>query len=84
MKMVQQSKVLQKELSTEILNSKSIDDVETNGIKKQRSTNDDDLINKVTTITNENLSILVPVISDLMALVSKKVTLLIKKLSENY
>ena len=56
--------------STGIWKVKSTGDNEAN-IIVENVTNDDDLIKKVTTITKEHLSTLVPVISDLMTHVSK-------------
>ncbi|XP_053997642.1 uncharacterized protein LOC128886615 [Hylaeus anthracinus] len=70
MKKVQQSKILRKKLSTEISKSKNGDVKRTN--TKGHSTNDNDLLKKISTITKEHLSTLVPVISDLMTLASKK------------
>ncbi|XP_043251949.1 uncharacterized protein LOC122397118 isoform X1 [Colletes gigas] len=70
-RMVQESKVLQKKPSVEILKSKHTDDKDID-IKEHHFTNDDDLIKKVTRITKGHLSTLVPVISGLMTLVSKK------------
>ena len=56
--------------STGIWKVKSTEDNEAK-INVENVTNDDDLIKKVTTITKEQLSTLVPVISDLMTHVSK-------------
>ncbi|XP_015437381.1 PREDICTED: uncharacterized protein LOC107192599 [Dufourea novaeangliae] len=70
---VEQSKELRKKSFTEMWKSESTNDKEKD-IKVQNVSNDDDLVKKVTTITKEHLSTLVPVINDLMTLVSKKQT----------
>ncbi|XP_031835741.1 uncharacterized protein LOC116428343 isoform X2 [Nomia melanderi] len=70
---MEQSKGVQKKSFTEVWKSKSTKDKETDP-KVQNVLNDDDLVKKVTTITKEHLSTLVPVISDLMTLISKKKT----------
>lgn len=44
-----------------------------NIVKTTRTNNDDELVKKVTMITEEHLSNLVPVIADLMSFVSNKV-----------
>lgn len=52
--------------------SETIEDI----VKNTCTNNDDELTSRVATITEEHLSSLVPIIADLMSLVSSKVTLL--------
>ncbi|XP_078045951.1 uncharacterized protein LOC144474688 isoform X3 [Augochlora pura] len=70
---IEQSEGLQKKSFIEIWKPRSTKDKETD-IRGNNVLNDNDLVNKVTTITKEHLSTLVPVISDLMTLITKKKT----------
>ncbi|KAH0956325.1 hypothetical protein HN011_008141 [Eciton burchellii] len=60
-----------KKFSGKLQDSKSSETIE-NIVKNTSTNNDDDLVKRVTMITEEHLSNLVPIIADLMSLVSKQ------------
>ncbi|XP_076647974.1 uncharacterized protein LOC143356298 [Halictus rubicundus] len=70
---VEQSEGLEKKSFIEIWKPRNVKDKETD-TRVKNTLNDDDLVKKVTTITKEHLSTLVPVVSDLMTLITKKKT----------
>jgi len=70
-----------KKFSGKIQDSKSSETIE-NIVKNTSTNNDDDLVKRVTMITEEHLSNLVPIIADLMSLVSK-VKIRIQSLNKN-
>lgn len=66
---------MQRGTSTErVLQLKNLEQKGAN-INERNESKEDNLIEKVTTIANQHLTILAPVISDLVAVVSEKVTL---------
>nr|XP_033343023.1 uncharacterized protein LOC117230063 isoform X1 [Megalopta genalis]XP_033343024.1 uncharacterized protein LOC117230063 isoform X1 [Megalopta genalis]XP_033343025.1 uncharacterized protein LOC117230063 isoform X1 [Megalopta genalis]XP_033343026.1 uncharacterized protein LOC117230063 isoform X1 [Megalopta genalis] len=70
---IEQPEGSQKKSFIEIWKLRSTKDNKTD-VRGNNILNDNDLVNKVTTITKEHLSTLVPVISDLMTLITKKKT----------
>lgn len=62
-----------KEVSDNLQDSKQSENIE-NIVKNTTTNNDDELMRKVTMITEEHLSSLVPIIADLMSFVSNKVS----------
>lgn len=68
-------------ISDNLQGSKQSESIE-NIVKNTTTNNDDELVKKVTMITEEHLSSLVPIIADLMSYVSNKVNyIIISKLS---
>lgn len=59
-------------ISDNVQDSKQSESIE-NIVKNTTTNNDDELVKKVTMITEEHLSSLVPIIADLMSYVSNKV-----------
>lgn len=59
-------------ISDNLQDSKQSESIE-NIVKNTTTNNDDELVKKVTMITEEHLSSLVPIIADLMSYVSNKV-----------
>ncbi|XP_076757889.1 uncharacterized protein LOC143427544 isoform X2 [Xylocopa sonorina] len=70
---VEQSAAIRKKTFTEVRKSENIENAGTNTkLENDLNDDDDDLMNKITTITKEHLSSLAPVINNLVALLSKK------------
>lgn len=63
-------------ISDNLQDSKQSESIE-NIVKNTTTNNDDELVKKVTMITEEHLSSLVPIIADLMSYVSNKVNYII-------
>lgn len=61
-----------RKFSDNLQDSKQSESIE-NIVKNTTTNNDDELVKKVTMITEEHLSSLVPIIADLMSFVSNKV-----------
>lgn len=64
---------ISKKVSDNLQDSKQSESIE-NIVKNTTTNNDDELMKKVTMITEEHLSSLVPIIADLMSFVSNKVS----------
>lgn len=62
-----------RKVSDNLQDSKQSESIE-NIVKNTTTNNDDELMRKVTMITEEHLSSLVPIIADLMSFVSNKVS----------
>ncbi|CAL7941645.1 unnamed protein product [Xylocopa violacea] len=79
----EQSATIRKKTFTEVRKSENIGSAGTNTIVgNDTNDGDDDLMNKITTITKEHLSTLAPVINNLVALLSKKGELEVQPASE--